>query len=98
MVKVAFARFLMSSVDAPEVPASPEVLNGSVRRQHSSAELFLLSVTMAVASRKVPFVGTLVGCAGGSELDERGGRIARAAPANESATVMALTMARMAVE
>ena len=50
-VYVALARELMLRVAAPTVPASPEVANGSVRRQHWSAELPLLSVTMAVASR-----------------------------------------------
>ena len=51
---VAFARSLMTSVDAPTVPAPDEVVNGSARRQHSSAEL-PSCVTIAVNSRYVPF-------------------------------------------
>ena len=53
-VYVAFARSLMTSVDAPTVPAPVEVVNGSSRRHHSRTEL-PSCVMMAVISRNVPF-------------------------------------------
>lgn len=49
------ARLAICSVAAPEVPAEPEVENGSERRQHSRTEA-LFFATIAVASRKVPLV------------------------------------------
>lgn len=45
----------MFIVAAPAVPASADVVNGSVRRQHSNADCPLLFVTMVVASRNCPF-------------------------------------------
>ena len=61
-VKVAFSRFPMTIDVAPTVPADVDVVNGSVRRQHSKAESLLLFATMAVASRNVcSDIGRLVG-------------------------------------
>ena len=45
----------MFNVAAPAVPASEDVVNASVKRQHSKAECPWLFVTMAVASRNCPF-------------------------------------------
>lgn len=56
--------------DAPAVPASEDVANGSVKRQHSNAESLFALVTIAEASTNC-FVkgGSPLGNEDGSEMD-----------------------------